>query len=536
MDDSIEIKNTEDVDKALTELNGKSPKEITAIRGRLIAKIKKEIKKIKEKEDLSDDEKKSIEQLEERLRNLLHDHHTQIDDRYNKEFIKQKADLKSLITVLPKAVGLAAKKIATCISELQEAKTNKSRIFKALDVLKSIGMFVATPFIYTVKFAANHWYLVLLLLLLAKFPHLNKKPQNERVNQTQEDYATDEALEPNVEPVKSPVASPTVEELRREQLEQRRIMTEQKQPTINPVKNPVVAPSADDIRREQLEQRRLMNDQQVKNPNHVESPSVDELRREMHDIRESNQSQVDEMLDDFQFQKGTEGYDKFQETVSRFNERTNGRYYIRDFAENQDAKFYNTPADYLRAICEDRGESTNLYIDPQTNEVTKAGYEEIYRLTRNPMINDSRLSNIIYSDPEHKYLTKFQENGFCLDESGYIPMETREFKTVDDLIKALQSSDQVNNQLREDFSYCFNVSEIQDAINALKGLGITISAGSILPALTGEGLAIPIEQLATNPAAQTELIDIFFKAVKYAPELIPKIITASDSPLVYAIP
>lgn len=214
MDKRISEEDTQKLEEEISNIYGKTPAEITAIRGRLIAKIKKEIKKIQKKENLSDEEKELIEQLEIRLNDLLHDHRVQIEDRYNKEFIKEKADLKSLITVLPKAVGLAVKKVGTCISELKQAKTNKNKIFKSLNVLKALGMLVATPVIYTVKFILNHWYLILLLLMLLKWPGFKPgkedgKGEKEPQPQEQEEPAWEEVFER--EPELSPIVMPKPE-------------------------------------------------------------------------------------------------------------------------------------------------------------------------------------------------------------------------------------------------------------------------------------------------------------------------------------
>ena len=213
MEESIEVKSPaiEEIEDETSDLYGKPPAEITAIRGRLIRKIKQEINKIKNKENATDDELKAVEELELRLNDLLQDHKAQLGERYDKEFIKQKADLKSLITVLPKAVGLSAKMVANCVSELKQAKTNKARIFKSIELLKSIGLFAATPVIYTVKFIANHWYLIFLLLLLLKLPNINWKGKGKEKPDPQMETAPEYETVPVEEPDHVIIAEPEQE-------------------------------------------------------------------------------------------------------------------------------------------------------------------------------------------------------------------------------------------------------------------------------------------------------------------------------------
>ena len=138
-------------------------KQVTANRGRLINKIRAEINKIREN-GVSPEEEQALAQLEALLTENVADHKDQISTRYNEEFVKKSGSILSTVTALPKGVSLAIEKVKTCIGDLKDAKTNKERIFKALDLLKASGLLVATPIIFTGKFLIKHWYLVLLFI------------------------------------------------------------------------------------------------------------------------------------------------------------------------------------------------------------------------------------------------------------------------------------------------------------------------------------------------------------------------------------
>ncbi len=163
-----------------------SVKKVTVKRGRLIRKIKAEIKKIKSSSNLSEEDTERLVKLEEQLSYELDNHKKQLSIRYKEEFLKGKATVPAIFTTLPKGISLQVKKIANCINELKIAKSNKEKIFNVASLAKSIGMLVATPAIFTAKFVVAHWYL--LLLLLSMLPKkgtevvpdkIEKKQQNE---------------------------------------------------------------------------------------------------------------------------------------------------------------------------------------------------------------------------------------------------------------------------------------------------------------------------------------------------------------------
>ena len=138
-------------------------KQITANRGRLINKIRAEINKIKE-DGVTPEEEQALAQMEALLTENIADHKDQLSTRYKEEFVDKSGSILSTVTALPKGVSLAVQKVKACITDLKEAKSNKERVFKALELLKASGLLVATPIIFTGKFLIKHWYLVLLFI------------------------------------------------------------------------------------------------------------------------------------------------------------------------------------------------------------------------------------------------------------------------------------------------------------------------------------------------------------------------------------
>ena len=155
--------------------------KITAKRGRLIREIQREIAKIKKSDRTDAKTIEVLDKLETRLRTEIDNHKEQLNDRYRDEFKKQKATVPAILTVLPKGVVLQVQKVDTCIREMIAAKTLKQKIAAGVNIAKSLGMVAATPIIFTAKFIARHWYLVLLLLSLLKAPNfkLNDKKDND---------------------------------------------------------------------------------------------------------------------------------------------------------------------------------------------------------------------------------------------------------------------------------------------------------------------------------------------------------------------
>jgi predicted RNA-binding protein len=134
-------------------------KDVTKIRGRLINAYKKRLNELLNDNDISEDEKQELETYRAELQEQVYKHKIQLSSRYRSEFIDEKATPSTIFTVLPKSVGIAAKKVKACIDDVKSAKNNKEKRGKIWEVAKSVGLLAATPVIYLGKFALQQWYL-----------------------------------------------------------------------------------------------------------------------------------------------------------------------------------------------------------------------------------------------------------------------------------------------------------------------------------------------------------------------------------------
>ena len=221
------------------ESNG-NHKSATRRSGKLIRNVKKEIRNARNKGDLSPEENSILEQLENILDNQLEWHKNELANRYKNEFSKKPATVKAIITVLPHGVGLQAKRVVNCINQLKEAKTNKEKVFKIIEIGKEIGLLALTPAIFTVKFIVKHWYLLLLLLLLLRLPGFNfeweKKPKPELDPEPEYEYEVENEFEHGYQPGQVPVGSIENEP------ENGLVPGLQPNPALDPLKNPFLKP------------------------------------------------------------------------------------------------------------------------------------------------------------------------------------------------------------------------------------------------------------------------------------------------------
>ena len=190
--------------------------EATAKSGRLITKLRKKIKMIKESEDVKASDLELLEKIEVFLDEQIEWHKNQLKGRYKKEFSEKPATVEAIFTVLPHGIALQAKRVINCIDQIKEAKTNKERIFGILELGKQMGILALTPVTFTVKFIIKHWYLLLLLLLLLRLPGFSKpgqkKPTEDDLNlQPQEQEALEPAGQPALEPAQDPALQPVPE-------------------------------------------------------------------------------------------------------------------------------------------------------------------------------------------------------------------------------------------------------------------------------------------------------------------------------------
>lgn len=149
------IEKIEEMEKELLKTH--EPEVKTAIRGRIILKIKEFLKN----PEITEEEKNT---LEEKQKNHLKEQRKHLDNRYVNEFLKDKAVVGSMFTTLPKGVKISVERIKNSIEELKQAKTNKEKIFKVLGLMRSITQTVLTPVVYGGKFLLRHWYAVLISL------------------------------------------------------------------------------------------------------------------------------------------------------------------------------------------------------------------------------------------------------------------------------------------------------------------------------------------------------------------------------------
>ncbi|MBP5678703.1 MAG: hypothetical protein J6X28_02615 [Bacilli bacterium] len=149
------IEKIEEMEKELLKTH--EPEVKTAIRGRIILKIKEFLKN----PEITEEEKNT---LEEKQKNHLKEQRKHLDNRYVNEFLKDKAVVGSMFTTLPKGVKISVERIKNSIEELKQAKTNKEKIFNVLGLMRSITQTVLTPVVYGGKFLLRHWYAVLISL------------------------------------------------------------------------------------------------------------------------------------------------------------------------------------------------------------------------------------------------------------------------------------------------------------------------------------------------------------------------------------
>ena len=149
------IEKIEEMEKELLKTH--EPEVKTAIRGRIILKIKEFLKN----PEITEEEKNT---LEEKQKNHLKEQKKHLDNRYVNEFLKDKAVVGSMFTTLPKGVKISVERIKNSIEELKQAKTNKEKIFNVLGLMRSITQTVLTPVVYGGKFLLRHWYAVLISL------------------------------------------------------------------------------------------------------------------------------------------------------------------------------------------------------------------------------------------------------------------------------------------------------------------------------------------------------------------------------------
>ena len=150
--------------------------------------------------------------------------------------------------------------------------------------------------------------------------------------------------------------------------------------------------------------------------------------------------------------------DEYREQLENLSERTNGRIYIAEVANGDDRdesgrkglKYYDNPADFLRALCNETGENINDYIGPD-GIVNNAGYERIIDYGYFMVGPVTCTCDLIYYDPTGEHYQEFENAGvFSNSHEGhsfYDRFETiRCYDTVEDFESAyLEGNDDFLN-------------------------------------------------------------------------------------------
>ena len=208
----------EELKKELADCEeAKYTSKITAIRGRVIRKLKNILKLYEKNEYRTDDEQKDYDRFEEELSENIFKHKIYLKERYSNEFIKGEAKVPDVITTFPKGVKLQVQKVINAINEIKIAKNAKSKVSAVANLGKEIGLLTATPVIFAGKFVIEHWYLLLLLWQGNKLGWFkgkkngseNKEPDLQE--QEQEAYETVRETEHATEVVLEPETSPSIE-------------------------------------------------------------------------------------------------------------------------------------------------------------------------------------------------------------------------------------------------------------------------------------------------------------------------------------
>ena len=200
-ENAIEIKiekaKLEELKKELAYYEeAKYTSKITAIRGRIIKRLKTILNLYEKIEYRTEDEQKDYEKYETELSENIFRHKINLKERYSNEFIKGEAKVPDVITTFPKGVMLQVQKVANAINEIKTAKNSKAKVSAVTNLAKEIGLLAATPVIFAGKFVIEHWYLILLLWQgnkLGWFKGKNNRNENskpELQGQEQEAYET----------------------------------------------------------------------------------------------------------------------------------------------------------------------------------------------------------------------------------------------------------------------------------------------------------------------------------------------------------
>ncbi len=221
--------------------------------------------------------------------------------------------------------------------------------------------------------------------------------------------------------------------------------------------------------------------------------------------------------------------ENFDFIVSRIEERSNGQVYIREISSNPDIIVCKTPDKYLEEICKLCDEDPVKCGYKENGEITKKGYQRMIDFNIGYIYQSTLFGNeIIFEDPEKKYLEDFYKSGE--DKEGINNIYDRFttincFNTVKEFSEAITSDDPKYSNTRNWFLHCITVSELRDAINCLKGLGLVLNAYQLVELLGGAAAGMSVmEAITVNGLVSQEskitfkILQIIYKINKYAPD------------------
>ncbi len=562
------IEKLTELEKKLKDYeDAKFTTKISSTRGRIIRELEKIVKELESKEDKNEEEIEALEKYKDQLGDELFKHKLQLKNRYDSEFLHGPAKVPDVVTTLPKGVTLQVRKVANVINEIKNAKGTKARAVATANLAKEVGLLAATPFIFTGKFVIEHWYLLALLFKgdllnwLKKFiknkgkddTQVEREPAEETVSEELRDTVPDTVREPALNIVKDPVNNPVKIPAKNS------IPDKINEIVRNGVSTPVQSPVNTTINGTQQVKvgvNGIITDP-AKNPLHdkidtilkkpVNVPSNDSINIDPNtsgvQIKPGITNGINQIDEDVKSLEGvsedvlhrstttdltTEELEAreqvYNETLANFQERSNGQVFIKGIStQNPDVIVCRTPKEYLEKICDLCGEDYNAYLT-ESGEISRDGYQRMIDFNIGRFGQDTRLDEVVFSDPEGAYYEDFVNSGVISDDNMYSRFRTLQyFDSVDEFEEAIVSGNPIYDDIRNHFEFCTTVSEAQEAVQTLISMGV-LTAGSgavswLLGLDVGGGILLSDAALIASAPEGNETI---YEIVKYIIELVKK--------------
>lgn len=151
----------------------------------------KEIKTLSVNQELNDLEKNHLEKLKNEYPKLIEQYKNNLETRTKNNLLKAEQNLTKTVIALPKGCLLNIKKVEACIKDMKNAKTNKEKYSKIINIVKSATGLVATPVTYLTRWSMNSILLITFGISLNKanekikgMLEKNNKNSTEIVNET----------------------------------------------------------------------------------------------------------------------------------------------------------------------------------------------------------------------------------------------------------------------------------------------------------------------------------------------------------------